>query len=191
MNIWSALRILMAWCFSTRASVATVLSMYSCISRHLRVKSAWWLMVDWSANFLHKIFYINLKFSICNLFLMLRFLCGKCSVGQLLLCIIWLTSHLYCMGFWEVSIKKKLYLNLNIFDMELFFSSGPVGQQDARPMPRIENHCAVLLSFFMSVFGAGWPSLGQPVVVFSQWYFLHQCQTYVHGVLWNWHNIYI
>ena len=180
----------MSWCFSTRASVATVLSMYSCISQRLRVKLAWWLMVDWSANFLHKNFYINLKFSIYNLFLMLRFLRGKCSVGQLLLCIIWLTSHLY--GILRSFHKKKIctWIWISLI-WNCFFPREPVGQQDARPMPRISNHCAVLLSFFMSVFGAGWPSLGQPVVGFSQWYFVHQCQTYVHGVLWNWHYIYI
>ena len=32
MNIWLALWILMAWCFSTRASVASVLSTHSCVS---------------------------------------------------------------------------------------------------------------------------------------------------------------
>ena len=36
-NIHSALWILMAWCFSTRASVATVLSMHPCLSRCLWV----------------------------------------------------------------------------------------------------------------------------------------------------------
>ena len=36
-NVQSALWILMAWCFSTRASVATVLTMDPCISRCLRV----------------------------------------------------------------------------------------------------------------------------------------------------------
>ena len=35
----SALRILMTWCFSTRASVATVLTMHLCISRCLRVNT--------------------------------------------------------------------------------------------------------------------------------------------------------
>ena len=38
MNVYSALWILMAWCFSTRASVATVLTTHPCISRCLRVK---------------------------------------------------------------------------------------------------------------------------------------------------------
>ena len=37
MNVSSALWILMAWCFSTRASVATVLTMHPCISQCLRV----------------------------------------------------------------------------------------------------------------------------------------------------------
>ena len=37
MNILSTLWILMAWCFSTRASVATVLNTYPCVSRCLRV----------------------------------------------------------------------------------------------------------------------------------------------------------
>ena len=36
MNIQSALWILMAWCFSTRASVVTVLSTHQCISQCLR-----------------------------------------------------------------------------------------------------------------------------------------------------------
>ena len=35
MDIWTALWILMAWCFSTRASVATVLNMHSCVSSSL------------------------------------------------------------------------------------------------------------------------------------------------------------
>ena len=38
MNVWSALWILMAWCFSTRASVTTVLTTHPCVSRCLRVK---------------------------------------------------------------------------------------------------------------------------------------------------------
>ena len=38
MNFWSALWILMAWCFSTRASVAIVLTTHPCVSRCLRVK---------------------------------------------------------------------------------------------------------------------------------------------------------
>ena len=38
MKVESALWILMAWCFSTRASLATVLSRHSCVSRYLRVK---------------------------------------------------------------------------------------------------------------------------------------------------------
>ena len=38
MNVSSALWILMAWCLSTRASVATVLTMHPCVSRCLRVK---------------------------------------------------------------------------------------------------------------------------------------------------------
>ena len=38
MNVESALWILMAWCFSTRTSVATVLIMHPCISWCLRVK---------------------------------------------------------------------------------------------------------------------------------------------------------
>ena len=37
MNAYSALWILMAWCFSTRASVATVLTTHPCVSRGLRV----------------------------------------------------------------------------------------------------------------------------------------------------------
>ena len=36
-NVQSALWILMAWCFSTRASVATMLTTHPCISRCLRV----------------------------------------------------------------------------------------------------------------------------------------------------------
>ena len=36
-DTWSALWLLMAWCFSTRASVATVLITHSCISRCLCV----------------------------------------------------------------------------------------------------------------------------------------------------------
>ena len=36
-NISSALWILMAWCFSTRASVATLLTMHTCVSRCLGV----------------------------------------------------------------------------------------------------------------------------------------------------------
>ena len=39
MNVQSALWILMAWCFSTRASVATVLIIHPCISRCLRVNT--------------------------------------------------------------------------------------------------------------------------------------------------------
>ena len=38
MNVQSALWILMAWCLSTRASVATVLTTHPCISQCLRVK---------------------------------------------------------------------------------------------------------------------------------------------------------
>ena len=38
MNVYSALWMLMAWCFSTRASVATVLTTHPCVSRCLRVK---------------------------------------------------------------------------------------------------------------------------------------------------------
>ena len=41
MNILSALWILMAWCFITRASVATVLTTHPGISRCLRVKALW------------------------------------------------------------------------------------------------------------------------------------------------------
>ena len=37
MNAYSALWILMAWCFSTRASEATVLTTHPCVSRCLRV----------------------------------------------------------------------------------------------------------------------------------------------------------
>ena len=40
MNVKSALWILMAWCFSTRASVATVLTTHPCVSRCLRVKTS-------------------------------------------------------------------------------------------------------------------------------------------------------
>ena len=39
MNVYSALWILMAWCFSIRASVATVLTTHPCVSRCLRVNS--------------------------------------------------------------------------------------------------------------------------------------------------------
>ena len=39
MNVWSALWMLMAWCFSTRASVATVLTTHPCVSRCLWVKT--------------------------------------------------------------------------------------------------------------------------------------------------------
>ena len=39
MNVLSALWILMAWCFSTRASVATVLTMHPCVSHSLRFNS--------------------------------------------------------------------------------------------------------------------------------------------------------
>ena len=46
MNVWSALWILMAWCFSTRASVAIVLTTHPCVSRRLRVKTQiWWNFV--------------------------------------------------------------------------------------------------------------------------------------------------
>ena len=59
MNVQSASWILMAWCFSTRSSVATVLTAHPCVSRCLRVKLghfqhifpvwylevAWWLLV--------------------------------------------------------------------------------------------------------------------------------------------------
>ena len=38
MNVWSALWMLMAWCCSTRASVATVLTTHPCVSRCLWVK---------------------------------------------------------------------------------------------------------------------------------------------------------
>ena len=38
-DCYSVLRILMAWCFSTRASVATVLTTHPCVSRCLRVKT--------------------------------------------------------------------------------------------------------------------------------------------------------
>ena len=38
MNVSSTLWILMAWCFSTRASVATVLTTHPCVSRCLGVK---------------------------------------------------------------------------------------------------------------------------------------------------------
>ena len=37
LNVESVLMILMAWCFSTRASVATVLTTHPCVSRCLRV----------------------------------------------------------------------------------------------------------------------------------------------------------
>ena len=40
LNILSTLWILMAWCFSTRASVATVLNTHPCVSRCLRVNSS-------------------------------------------------------------------------------------------------------------------------------------------------------
>ena len=40
MNAYSALWILMAWCFSTRVSVAIVLNTYPCVSRCLRVNQA-------------------------------------------------------------------------------------------------------------------------------------------------------
>ena len=39
MNILTTLWILMTWCFSTKASVATVVTMQACISQHLGVKS--------------------------------------------------------------------------------------------------------------------------------------------------------
>ena len=39
MNISSALWVLMSWCFSTRASVATVLSMHPCVSSCLGVNA--------------------------------------------------------------------------------------------------------------------------------------------------------
>ena len=39
MNVSSALWMLMAWCISTRASVATVLTMQPCVSRCLRVNT--------------------------------------------------------------------------------------------------------------------------------------------------------
>ena len=40
MNVNSALWILMAWCFRTMASVATVLTTHPCVSRCLRVKES-------------------------------------------------------------------------------------------------------------------------------------------------------
>ena len=46
MNVKLALWILMAWCFSTRASVATVLTTHPCVSRCLRVKA---VQGDWKA----------------------------------------------------------------------------------------------------------------------------------------------
>ena len=42
MSVQSTFWILMAWCFSTRASVATVLTMHPCVSRYLRVKQLTW-----------------------------------------------------------------------------------------------------------------------------------------------------
>ena len=51
MNVESALWILMAWCFSTRASVATVLTTHPCISQCLRVK-----LRENGSHFAHSIF---------------------------------------------------------------------------------------------------------------------------------------
>ena len=57
MNIQSALWILvMAWCFSTRASIATVLSANPCVSRCLRVKP---VVRDLST-------YMHCGWSLCN-----------------------------------------------------------------------------------------------------------------------------
>ena len=46
MNIFSALWLLMAWCFSTRPAVATVLITHPCVSSCLWVNQ--WLTRDWS-----------------------------------------------------------------------------------------------------------------------------------------------
>ena len=40
-KVYSALRTLMPWCFSTRASVTTVLSMHPCVSSSIGVNSLW------------------------------------------------------------------------------------------------------------------------------------------------------
>ena len=45
MDIWSALWILIAWCFSTRVSVSTVLNMHPCLFICLCLK-VWNIMVD-------------------------------------------------------------------------------------------------------------------------------------------------
>ena len=61
-NVQSALRILMAWCFSTRASVAAVLTTHPCVSRCLGVNKKGHflgeilvesLVVDWTARNKH------------------------------------------------------------------------------------------------------------------------------------------
>ena len=47
-NIQSALRVLMAWCFNTRASVATVLSTHPCVSSCLCFK--WYYVAKFAPN---------------------------------------------------------------------------------------------------------------------------------------------
>ena len=47
MNISTALSLLLAWCFSTRAAVATVLSTQPCISSHFLVK-VWFVKHRWN-----------------------------------------------------------------------------------------------------------------------------------------------
>ena len=50
---WSALWILMAWCFHTRASIATVLSMYTQVSRGPFYLHGLTLISAWIINHIH------------------------------------------------------------------------------------------------------------------------------------------
>ena len=59
LNVQSVLRILMACCFSTRASVATVLATHPCVSRCLRVK--------YSQDLFNWIFLILHRWIMCSL----------------------------------------------------------------------------------------------------------------------------
>ena len=63
---WSVLWILMAWCFSTRASVATVLSMHSCISKCLSVNT--------QCKQFAEVLLVSLHLSVCSC------MCGQSSV---------------------------------------------------------------------------------------------------------------
>ena len=110
MNIWSALWLLMTWCFSTGASVATVLNTHSCISSCLRVN----IFEEERVDILRK---GRLQLKISFLWSSIRFFC---------FCFFWPKAGMarrlvrpYLVYTWNIQRSAEIYILFKMFMMEM------------------------------------------------------------------------